>query len=220
MKEKVLFVGTHVDDIELAAGGTIQALKNRDYEVLGLMCSSGLNGEQAEKRTKAGKECARILGYKPIFGGLMEPELSVDSVKEVVYETVKEHSPDFIFGHSEKDCHHHHVDAAYGTLSGGRSVRNHLYFTGPLRKTTFSPQVFFTFGEKEYRKKMKALEVQRKAYGVTRYFTEEYASEVEWLGQKASLYKERGSAPLVTRNGKKQIPYAEGFEVERLVDPF
>jgi len=218
--ETILFVGTHIDDIELAAGGTVQILKERGYEVVGLMCSSGVNEEQAKERIEAGKKTSKIIGYTPVFGGLMEPEISIENIQEIVKENIREYQPDIVFGHSPKDLHYHHVDAAIGTLSGARSVRNYLYFTGPLRKTTFSPQIFFTFGETEFQKKLKALKVQKEVYGNTRYFTLEYTSEAAWLGQKANFYKERENAPLITMEDKEEIPYAEGFEVERLVDPF
>jgi hypothetical protein len=90
-----------------------------------------------------------------------------------------------------------------------------------MRKTEFSPNIFFTFWEEQLQVKLKVLKIMREAYGSTRYFTEEYVrGEAEYLAQRVYQYIDRESAPYIIVHGGKRIPYVEGFEVQRLLDPF
>lgn len=95
-----------------------------------------------------------------------------------------------------------------------------MHYCGPLRKWEFAPNIFFTFLEEEYKKKIQALEILGAAYGKTRYFTREYSMESAWLGQRLFEYEQRELAPHIEVDGQKVIPYAEGFEARRLRDPF
>jgi LmbE family N-acetylglucosaminyl deacetylase len=214
-KKTIGFVGAHMDDIELGCGGTIQALKKRGYETVGLVISTD------PKRQRAGEETAKLLGYKLVLGGISEDEIEIKKVQKIIHEKlIQPFAPFAVFGHSPKDDHHHHIAVSIGTDSACRRVKNLLHYCGPLRKWEFAPNVFFTFFEEEHKKKIQALEILGAAYGKTRYFTEQYSMESAWLGQRIYEYEQRELAPYIEVNGKKVIPYAEGFEARRLRDPF
>jgi len=218
MEEKKIvgFVGAHMDDIELGCGGTIQVLRKRGYRCIGLVISTD------PKREEATKKSSELLGYELILGGISEKEIDrVGQIQEIVYEKlIKPHDPFLIFGHTPKDDHHNHVAVSIGTDSACRRVKNLLHYCGPLRKWEFAPNIFFTFLEEEYKKKIQALEILGAAYGKTRYFTREYSMESAWLGQRLFEYEQRDLAPYIKVDGEKVLPYAEGFEARRLRDPF
>ena len=230
MDRTVGIVGAHLDDIELACGGTIQYLARRDYKVIGLAVTVD------PLRVEAAREASQMLGYELILGDITEEDLDrpevVDKrtttpekmVRDLVYDKlIRQYDPFIVFTHSPKDRHHHHRWVSIGTRSGARKVKNLLEYTGPL-EDSFSPVVFFTFGEEEMRKKLEACRRMERAYGKTRYFTEEYIKGwAQRLGQRLFFYDQRAEAPyLVTspETGEKTIPYAEGFEVVMLRDPF
>jgi LmbE family N-acetylglucosaminyl deacetylase len=214
-KKTIGFIGAHMDDIELSCGGTIQMLKQKGFRIIGLVITKDL------KRIKAVKETSQLLGYKLIFGGISENKIELGLVRKIILKKlVIPFTPFLVFGHSFKDDHYQHVIVGTATDSACAGVPNLFHFCGPLRKTEFTPNVFFTFSKKEYQKKIKAIKILRKAYGPTRYFTQEYLMENVWLGQKVFEYCQREKAPYIETREKKFIPYAEGFEVRRLRDPF
>ncbi|UCG95582.1 MAG: PIG-L family deacetylase [archaeon] len=218
---KVLFVGTHIDDADLAAAGTIQNLAKKDYEIKVLAFSSGSSEVDARRRKETAAGVSGILGYKSVFVDMLSKEITLNLVEKIVKEAVKEYKPDLVFGHSVKDLHHRHRCVAEGTLSGARSVPNYLTFTGPLEMKDSPKCVYFTFGQEEMDNKIRVIEMYREVYGNTRYFNREYfLSLATYLGQKANFYRERERAPLVGNGMKEGIPYAESFEVERMVNPF
>ncbi len=209
------FVGTHMDDIELGCGGTLQALRKRGFKIVGLIISDD------SRRRSAIEETAKLLEYNLIVGEISEKEITIEGVQQFVYDKlIKSFNPFAVFGHTPKDEHHDHVKVSQGTDSAARGVKNLLHFCGPLRKWEFAPNVFFTFTEKEHEQKIKALEILGKAYGSTRYFTREYSGESAWLGQRVYEYEQRDIAPHIELGGEKLIPFAEGFEARRLRDPF
>jgi len=213
-KPVVLFVGTHMDDIELGCGGTIQAFVRKGFGVVGVVISTD------PKREKVSRKSAELLGYELVLGGLKESDITVEAAHRLVDETVRSRHPLVVFGPTQKDDHHHHVLVSTGTDSAARRAANLLHYCGPLRKHEFAPNVFFTFTEEEHQKKGQALTMIGEAYGPTRYFTEHYSMESAWLGQRVYEYEQRDEAPYLVRpDGEKWIPFAEGFEARRLRDP-
>jgi LmbE family N-acetylglucosaminyl deacetylase len=156
-----------------------------------------------------------------ILGGISRKEITPETVYEIVEEKlVKMFDLFAVFSHSPKDDHHDHIAVSIGSDSACKKVGNLLHYAGPLRKPEFSPNCFFTFSEAEWQQKLKALKLFEEAHEKTRYFSEEYLTENLWLGQKVFEYVQRENTPYLIINGKKILPYAEGFEVRRLRDPF
>jgi len=211
----VLFVGTHMDDIELGCGGTAQKFKQNGYRVVGLIVCTD------RKRLKATERSARVLGYELLLGGIQEEELEVQKVYSIVKDVIKKYDPLIVFGHTAHDDNHHHRIVSEATDSASRCVPNLFHYSGPLRRKEFTPDALFTFFQDEFRHKRRALKFLRNAYGPTRYFTGEYSQGNAYLGQRAYEYEQRERAPwLRNEKGDKLIPFAEEFEVRKLRDPF
>lgn len=215
MQETVLFVGAHPDDIEIGCGGTIQAFRSNGFRVVGHIITTD------PKRDDVTRKTAELLGYEVILGGVPSSEVTENLVASLVTDVVKECDPSIVFGHSAKDDHLRHKVASAGTDSACRGIPNFLHFCGPMRRSDFAPNLFFTFWEEQQKIKLRVLEMMREAYGPARYFTKEYLAEALWLGQRVYQYLDREYAPyLLDAEGNQRIPYVEGFEVQRLLDPF
>ena len=215
----ILFVGTHPDDIDIGCGGTIQAFRNYGFSPIGLVMTTGHNEEDPRRRDAVLKS-SELLGYTPVFGNILSVNLTDGFVEGIVAELIDKYQPVAVFGHSRKDSHRSHRIVSNGTDSAARRVRNRLHYIGPEGEYEFSPNVFFTFTEEEFRRKVKALAIHREAYGDARYFHEEYLTQNSWLGQRVSQYVQRAESPYVLDEfGDKQRPYAEGFESRHMVNP-
>lgn len=215
-QETVLLVGAHPDDIEIGCGGTIQTFRSNGFQVVGHIISTDPNRDEMTRET------AELLGYEVILGGIPSGQVTENLVASLVRETLEQYKPSIVFGHSPKDDHLRHKLVSMGTDSICRGIPNFLHFCGPMRRTDFSPNIFFTFWEDELKVKLKVLELMKGVYGPTHYFTEQYVKgEAEHLGQRVYQYIDRDLAPHVRRgDGEAGIPYVEGFEVQRLLDPF
>ena len=220
MKEKkaVGFVGAHMDDIELAASGTVQRVTQNGYEAVVLVISVD------PRRVEANKRSAELLGYTLVLGDISENEITIEKVQPIVYEKLtRPYGPrlEMVFLHLPEDYNHHHRFVSIGSISACRGVKNILYFAGPGGLPYLRPQVFVPFGEEEMKKKMEAVKLLEKAYHPTgekiaRYFTEEHTKGLAaFLGQWDFEF-EREKTPQVSLFGQDQLPYAEVFQVERL----
>lgn len=90
-KKVVGFVGTHMDDIELGCGGTIQVLRKKGYRCIGLVISID------PKREDAVRNSAGLFGYELILGGISEKDIDrveeisgraigIGQIQEIIYE--------------------------------------------------------------------------------------------------------------------------------------
>lgn len=215
----VLFVGTHPDDLDIGCAGTIQAFRNYGLSPVGLVMTTGHDKEDP-RRIDAVLKSSELLGYKPEFGNILSVDLTDGIVEAVVTKLIDKYQPIAVFGHSRKDTHRSHRIVSNGTDSAARRVRNRLHYVGPEGEYEFSPNVFFTFTEQEFKRKLEALAIHREAYGDARYFHEEYLIQNSSLGQRVLQYEQRENSPFVFNGfGDKLRPYAEGFENRHLVNP-
>lgn len=214
-KKCVLCVGTHMDDIELGCGGTIQVLKQNGFRVLGLVICTDA------KRMEATQRSAKLLGYELLLGNIEEEKLNVQEVYSIIKQVIQKNKPFIVFGHTLHDDNHHHRIVSEATDSAARCVPNLFHYCGPLRKREFTPNVFFTFFKEQFERKREALELLREAYGAARYFTREYSMLSAHLGQRAYEYEQREYAPfLQNERNEKLTPFAEEFEARKLRNPF
>ena len=214
-EETVLFVGAHPDDIEIGCGGTIQTFRSHGFRVIGHIITTD------PKRDDVIRATAELLRYEVILGGITSDRVTENLVASLVGDVIEEYTPSIVFGHSAKNDHLRHKMVSTGTDSACRGIPNFMHFCGPMRRSDFAPNLFFTFWKEEQDTKLKVLKMMREAYGPARYFTEEYLAEALWLGQRVYQYSDREYAPyLLDKEGNQRVPYVEGFEVQRLLDPF
>lgn len=152
---KILAVGAHLDDIELACGGTLaKALSNKHVVKMLVMSKSGYTGlDGAIKRdnnvaVNEGIAAAKKLGVEDI-------QILDFDTKDIRYESktieaiekcIVEYEPDIIFTHWAFDTHQAHEGVAKSTITAARK-KNTIYMYEPIAPSgrsyhPFRPQVY------------------------------------------------------------------------------
>lgn len=152
---KIIAIGAHFDDIELACGGTLAKAVKRDYEVKMVVMSdssySNFDGKvlrTKEDALREGKEAANILGTHSL-DILNFTTKCVPYDKEAVEaldRTFSIFKPDLILTHWSFDTHQDHRNTALATISAARNFNNILLYEPfpPSGRSyvAFRPQVY------------------------------------------------------------------------------
>jgi len=119
MKERILAIGAHPDDIEIGCGGTLAKLNQNGFETFHLIVTSGEEGSLsiskeslARTREEEAISSAKVLKSSQVFF-LREPDGLTDYSKELrikMISMIRELRPDMIFTHAQSDAFpDHHV---------------------------------------------------------------------------------------------------------------
>lgn len=152
---KLLAVGAHLDDIELACGGTLaKALINGHQVKMIVMSKSGYkNYDGKVMRTddiavKEGKRAAETLGVSDFeVLDFDNKDIMYDSkAVEALEKRINEYKPDIIFTHWPFDTHQAHVGTGKSTITAARRY-NTIYLYEPIAPSgrsyvAFRPQVY------------------------------------------------------------------------------
>ena len=207
----ILAIGAHLDDIELACGGTLAKSVSLGHRVKMIVTSdssySGYHGELLRAKDVAseeGRSAARQLGVEEL-DVLDYPTLDVPFSSEIVKQLnhkIDEFNPDIIFTHWPFDSHKSHNNTAYSTLAAGRYFNTVLMFEplGPGGRGVlgFRAQVYVDISE-FIEQKMSAIKAHK--------------SELAKYG-KGWVDAVRGRAYL--RGFEMGVEYAEVFEAARM----
>lgn len=208
---KILAVGAHLDDIELACGGTLaRAIKNGHKVKVLIMSKSGYTNKDGKVQrsndiaVKEGKEALNTLGIKDIEI-LDFPTKDIPFCSDVVNEidlVISKFDPDIIFTHHPFDTHQAHEGVAKATIAAARR-RNTVYFYEPIAPSgrsyvAFKPQMYVDI-EDTINAKIKSLKCHKSEY-------KKFGGE-DWIEGVKCRCGFRGY-----EIGKK---YAEAFEVLR-----
>src|SRR5512143_1240148 len=110
-QRKVLVVGAHPDDIEIACGGTIAKMRDAGYEIHGLVMTQGERGGNAGIRPGEALRGGKFLGLDDVRvlnlpdTRLHEHELDVLAAIE---EAIQSYKPSMVLTHSAHDLHQDH----------------------------------------------------------------------------------------------------------------
>lgn len=144
-RRRVLALGAHPDDLELACGATLAKLVDAGHDVRGVVLSRGeVGGDQALRPDEA-RHGASFLG----LGALRVhdfPDTRLDTVGNemvrAIEAAIKEFEPDVIFTHSAHDQHQDHYAVHKATLRAARAHHSILCFESPSVTRDFDPSVF------------------------------------------------------------------------------
>ena len=208
---KILVVGAHLDDIELAAGGTLAKARKNGHKVKVLIMSKsgytntdGKMQRSDETAVKEGVKALNTLGIKDI-SILDFPTKDIPFRSDVVNAidiAISEYDPDMIFTHHPFDTHQAHEGVAKATIAAARR-RNTIYFFEPIAPSgrsyvAFKPQMYVDIGD-TVDLKIKSLKCHKSEYN-------KFGGE-DWIEGVKCRCGFRGY-----EIGKK---YAEAFEVLR-----
>jgi LmbE family N-acetylglucosaminyl deacetylase len=198
---RILAIGAHPDDLEIACGGTLAKLRDTGHEIHGLVLTSGERGGKVALRPTEAQRGAAFLGLNSVRvmtfkdTGLKE---QASALVQTIEERVKTLNPDIIFTHSANDQHQDHQAVHEATL---RAARNHsaiLCYESPSATKAFQPALFVD---------------------INHYVDIKIESVKQHRDQRAKPYMtpERVRGVAVFRGGQAKTRYAEGFEVVRVL---
>lgn len=157
---KILAVGAHLDDIELACGGTLAKALRAGHEVKCIILSksgyTNLNGDVQRKNETAveeGTNALHTLGVKDIeiFDFSTKDIPFTSEVVETIDRVMSAYDPDIIFSHHPFDTHQAHMGVAQATIAAARRKNNILMFEpiAPSGRSyvAFKPQVYVDISE-------------------------------------------------------------------------
>ncbi len=211
MFRRSLFVGAHLDDIELAAGGTAARLTGLGAEVKFLVMSSseytnydGSHFRHADDAISEGVEAARTLGVTDLEI-LRFPAKDVENhstVVESINRTIDDMQPTTIFTHWPFDTHRSHANTALATIAAGRYFNTILMYE-PITPSGrsyvgFRPQLYVDVSD-SIERKLDALRCHRSEYA-------KYGEQ--WIEGVEARSRYRGY--------EMKAKYGECFEVSRL----
>ncbi len=199
---RVLAIGAHPDDIEIAAGATLSKMRDAGYQITGLVLTCGEKGGRKDIRPGEARAGGEFVGLDNVqVLNFTDTRLSVDvvNITEAIEDMIEKIQPDIIFTHSFHDLHQDHQTAFDATLRAARTARTTiLCYESPSITQDFHPTYFIDV-DKYVNVKIQAI---RK----------------HWDQHKKPYMKPdlvRGK--LAFRGGQAHVDYAEGFEVVRMI---
>lgn len=209
---KILAIGAHLDDIEIACGGTLaKAIENGHQVKVLVMSKSGYTNKEGcvqrldDIAVMEGMNAFQVLGIQDI-------EILDFPTKDIPFQSnvvnaidvwMSEHNPDIIFTHHPFDTHQAHVGVSNATIAAARR-KNTVFFYEPITPSgrsyvSFRPQMYVDIA-KTIDKKLDSLREHKSEYN-------KFGAE-DWIEGVHARCGFRGY-----EIGKK---YAEAFEILRL----
>ena len=210
-KLKILAIGAHGDDIELACGGTLAKAVNQGHEVTmvivtgtGFTDNKGKVIRTSEIAEQEVKDAANVLGVSNLhilrYQDASVP-YSVDLINDLddIIENIK---PDIIFTHFVFDTHQDHIRTAYSTISAARN-QNTILLYEPVNPSgqgyvPFRPQVYVDISD------------------FIDYKTEALKSHVSQYERYSNKWIKGVKSRAQFRGFEMGVDYAECFEVVRI----
>ncbi len=161
---KILAFGSHPDDIEIGAGGTLAKISREGiHDVTGIVMT--LPKDTTVRRAES-KIAAEILGInikllKMSFDDLFFSRKLVNKIDDILYE----HNPEIIFTHWNGDSHQDHNVLSRGVIAATRMNDCSVYMyeqtlPGGIVPDSFNAQMYVDISD-VIDKKIKSIEAHR-----------------------------------------------------------
>jgi LmbE family N-acetylglucosaminyl deacetylase len=222
MKERVLAIGAHPDDMEMISGGAIAKLAARGYKVTIASMVSGSFGsltmtpeETAKVRVAEAKRGAQILGGHYRLIGIAEDGVypREDVIAKVV-ELIRSVRADIVLTHAPTDYHPAHINTSHAVTwavfwAGVRKFGKKLPEYSPKRVyycdndfgLDFQPDIWVDISE--------TAEVKRRAIAA-------HHSQIDWMKQHHKVNMVEDAMTLSRIRGLQSgVTYAEAFRQVR-----
>ncbi len=199
---RVLAVGAHPDDVELACGATIAKFADAGHEVHVLVMSAGRRGGTAHTRRLEAGAGARFMGAVDCqVLDMPDTELAEHGNEMVtaIEKAVHRINPDLILTHSSHDQHQDHQAVHNAALRACRGHSSILCFESPSATRDFNPSVFVDVADH--------LDTKVHAVGLH-----------QDQAAKAYMKPARLRATAGFRGAQARREFAEGFEPVRWLD--
>ncbi len=214
---KIIAIGAHLDDLELACGGTLAKAVKKGHEVRMIVLSesdyvhySGTYGRNAATAINEGERAAKVLGVDQ-FKVYKFPAKDIpndSSVVEVLNAEFDEFQPDLIFTHWQFDTHKSHMNTSLATVAAARYFNSILMFEPfpPAGRSyaAFRPQLYIDITDT----------IDTKLVALSEHKSELSKYGPDWIETIKARAKLRGWEMI--SNSPDRDKYAEAFEIVRL----
>ncbi len=198
-QKRILAIGAHPDDIEIACGATVARLHDAGHTLWGVVMTRGERGGNAEVRANEARSGAKFLGLDQVkvldFPDTRLHEYSVEMI-DAIESVIRELKPDIIFTHSSHDLHQDHRAVHEATLRAARNLSTILCYESPSATQEFCPTFFVDIGDY----------IDIKIEGIKEHWDQH---------AKPYMQPERVRSTAIFRGSQAKCYYAEGFEVVR-----
>ena len=203
--KRVLFLGAHPDDIEIGCGALIHHIVNQT-EILCVTLSDNQKNPDLKNVKGEHLKSMKVLGVpedKITFGPFIT-RVFPDARQEILEYFLnlrKNFQPDLIFVHSKQDVHQDHLTMTDEALRAFRGITV-LGFDVVRSSYGFFPHFLVEVSEEDVQKKIEALS-EYETYRDRYYFNSELTRSI-----------------LVRHGALAEVPFAEGFDILRIVGKF
>lgn len=203
--KRVLFIGAHPDDIELGCGALIHQIAPQT-DTLCVTLSDNQKNPLLKNLVEEHYRSMQVLGVKRenVILGPFTTRIFPDSRQEILEYFLKlrrEFNPDLIFVHSKADVHQDHNTITEEALRAFRGITV-LGFDVVRSSYGFFPHFIVEVSEENVNKKIEALS-QYETYRDKYYFNSELTRSI-----------------MVRHGALGEVPFAEGFDILRIVGTF
>lgn len=201
----VLFLGAHPDDIELGCGALIHHIAPIS-DMLCVTLSDNQKNPALKNVVDEGRKSMAVLGlpndrvrFGP-FATRVFPQARQE-ILEYFLQLRSDYKPDIIFVHTEHDVHQDHLTMTQEALRAFRGITV-LGFDVVRSSYGFFPHFLIEVNEEDVQAKIDAL------------------SEYETYRDKYYFNRELTRSILVRHGALAELPFAEGFDILRIVGKF
>jgi len=203
--KRVLFLGAHPDDIELGCGALVHQIAPQT-EILCVTLSDNQKNPDLKKVKNEHFESMKVLGVgeEKILLGPFSTRVFPDSRQDILeyfLKLRKDFKPDLIFTHSKQDVHQDHNTMTDEALRAFRGITV-LGFDVVRSSYGFFPSFLVEVTEEDVNKKIEALS-EYETYKDRYYFNSELTRSI-----------------MVRHGALAECPFAEGFDILRIVGEF
>jgi len=203
--EKICFIGAHPDDIELGAGALIARITGK-AEVLCVTLSDNQKNPALKNIVGEHRRSMEVLGV-PAESVIVQdfetrrfPHFRQE-ILEYLIEINRSHHPEVVFVHTRADIHQDHATVTEEALRAFRGTTV-LGFDVLRSSYGFFPNFLVEVSESDVERKIAAL-AEYKTYATRYYFNPEITR-----------------ATLIRHGALAERPYAEGFDILRVIGSF
>jgi LmbE family N-acetylglucosaminyl deacetylase len=203
--KRVLFLGAHPDDIELGCGALVHQIAPQT-EILCVTLSDNQKNPDLKKVKNEHLQSMKVLGVpeEKIMLGPFSTRVFPDSRQDILeyfLKLRKDFKPDLIFTHSKQDVHQDHNTMTDEALRAFRGITV-LGFDVVRSSYGFFPSFLVEVTEEDVNKKIEALS-EYETYKDRYYFNSELTRSI-----------------MVRHGALAECPFAEGFDILRIVGKF
>jgi len=203
--EKVCFIGAHPDDIELGCGALISQITPVS-EVVCVTLSDNQKNPDLTHVIHEHRRSMQVLGVRPENVIVSDFETrrfphARQEILEYLIELGRVHHPEIVFVHTRADIHQDHATVTEEALRAFRGMTV-LGFDVLRSSYGFFPNFLVEVSETDVQRKIDAL-AEYKTYSGKYYFQPEITR-----------------ATLIRHGALAERPYAEGFDILRVIGSF